>query len=62
MGRRSCGWRGALGMAELEELGDSSMAEDEQRRFVNAALSIAVTRQMTTTMEDGLSERDRRGQ
>ena len=55
-------WRGALGMAELEELGNSGMAEDEQRRFVNAALSIAVTRQMATTMGDGPSGGVRHGQ
>ena len=42
-------------VAELEELGESSMAEDEQRRFVNAAMSIAVARQMTTTIEAGPS-------
>jgi hypothetical protein len=55
-------WRGALGMAELEELGNSGMAEDEQRRFVNAALSIAVTRHVETTMDDGPSGGVRHGQ
>jgi hypothetical protein len=55
-------WRAALGMAELEELGNSSMAEEEQRRFVNAALSIAVTRHTETTMSVESSPRSGRGQ